>query len=83
MAPASRIASWLVAFDARLRSAPAAFCAATDDAPPCSSATSRWIPPTSRIASWLVALFDARLRSAAAACSAAAECDPPRSTFTR
>ena len=44
MPPSSRMASWFVALEARLRSAPAAFCDATHEFPPLSSSTRSLIP---------------------------------------
>eukprot|EP00900_Chrysochromulina_parva_P022728 jgi/Chrpa1/5089/Chrysochromulina_OHIO_Genome00011327-RA len=67
----------------RLRSAPAAFCAAIELYPPASSRTRASMPPAARIRCWLCVLLDARLRSAAAACSAASEAGPCSSTSTR
>ena len=80
---APRMASLLDAFEAaRLRSAPAACCAASTGVPGRSSATSGGMPPASRMTSWLVALPAARFHSAPAACCAAAAPSPPWSSAT-
>ena len=73
MAPASRVASWLVGLSrARFHNVPAAIVAASDAAPACSNATSGGMAPASRMASRAVSLE----RESASRIDAASEAPP-------